>query len=117
MLQRIGTEHWQRRGQNEISSAAPELSAVEGKADDGVKALPVHALVVSHGAYIRVALRYFVEELHCSLPRGSDKSHMFSLCPNTGVCRFILTVRKEEDRFTLSGIQCVFVHRADHVKQ
>ncbi|XP_075997975.1 putative fructose-2,6-bisphosphatase TIGAR A [Genypterus blacodes] len=109
MLQRVGTEHWQ----TEVSSAAP----VEGKADDGVKALPVHALVVSHGAYIRVAMSYFVEELHCSLPQGLDKSHMLSLCPNTGVCRFIVTMRKEEDRFALSGIQCVFVHRAEHVKQ
>ncbi|XP_071771040.2 putative fructose-2,6-bisphosphatase TIGAR A [Centroberyx gerrardi] len=114
MLQRIGAEHWQ----NEASSSAEqETSPVEGKADDGVRCVPVHALVVSHGAYIRVAVRYFVEELHCPLPQGSDKAHMFSLCPNTGLCRFILTMRKEEDRFRLLGIRCVFVHRGDHVKQ
>ncbi|KAF7659984.1 hypothetical protein LDENG_00289120 [Lucifuga dentata] len=117
MLQRIGSKHWRDRGQNEPASTAPEMSPVEGKADDGVKDVPVHILLVSHGAYIRVAVHYFVEELLCSLPQGSDKSHMFSLCPNTGLCRFILTMRKEGDRFSLSEIRCVFVHRGNHVKK
>ncbi|KAM9352082.1 putative fructose-2,6-bisphosphatase TIGAR A [Symphorus nematophorus] len=118
MLEQIGVEHWHDRGEDENSlSAPPETSSVEGKADDGVRGVPVHALVVTHGAYMCVAVRYFVEELHCSLPPGSDKAHMFSLSPNTGLCRFILTIRKEEDTFKLSGIQCVFIHRGDHVKQ
>ncbi|XP_070763168.1 probable fructose-2,6-bisphosphatase TIGAR A [Enoplosus armatus] len=118
MLQQIGAEHWHDRGEDESSSSTPpETSPVEGKADDGVRGVPVHALVVTHGAYMCVAVRYFVEELHCSLPPGSDKAHMFSLSPNTGVCRFILIVTKEHDRFRLSGIRCVFVHRGDHVKQ
>ncbi|XP_037621893.1 probable fructose-2,6-bisphosphatase TIGAR A [Sebastes umbrosus] len=118
ILQQIGAEHWRDGGEDETSlSAPPETSPVEGKADDGVRGVPVHALVVTHGAYMCVAVRYFVEELQCSVPPGSDKAHMFSLSPNTGVCRFILTVRKEDDRFKLSGIRCVFVHRGDHVKQ
>ncbi|KAM3870095.1 putative fructose-2,6-bisphosphatase TIGAR A [Diretmus argenteus] len=118
MFQRIGADHWHEGGQNETSSSAePETSPVEGKADDGVRSIPVHVLVVSHGAYIRVAVRYFVEELHCLLPQGSDKAHMFSLCPNTGLCRFILTMRKEDDEVKFSGIRCVFVHRGDHLKQ
>lgn len=118
MLQQIWAEHWHDSGEDENSlSAPPETSPVEGKADDGVRGVPVHALVVTHGAYMCVAVRYFVEEMHCSLPPGSDKAHMFSLSPNTGLCRFILTVRKEEDSFNLSGIRCVFVHRGDHVKQ
>ncbi|XP_023277010.1 probable fructose-2,6-bisphosphatase TIGAR A [Seriola lalandi dorsalis] len=118
MLQRIGDEHWNHRGEDETSSSAPpETSPVEGKPDDGVRGVPVHALVVTHGAYMCVVVRYFVEELHCSVPQGSDKAHMFALSPNTGLCRFILTLRKEDDRFKLSGISCVFVHRGDHVKQ
>ncbi|XP_040894410.1 probable fructose-2,6-bisphosphatase TIGAR A [Toxotes jaculatrix] len=117
MLQHIGDEHWHRRGEDETSlSAVAETSPVEGKPDDGVRGVPVHALVVTHGAYMCVAVRYFVEELHCSLPPGSDKAHMFSLSPNTGLCRFILTLSKEDDRFKLSEIRCVFVHRGDHVK-
>lgn len=118
MLQQIWAEHWHDKGEDEHSlSASPEPSPVEGKADDGVRGVPVHALLVTHGAYMCVAVRHFVEELHCSLPPGSDKAHMFSLCPNAGLCRFILTLTKEEDLFKVSGISCVFVHRGDHVKQ
>ncbi|XP_059191061.1 probable fructose-2,6-bisphosphatase TIGAR A [Centropristis striata] len=118
MLQRIGAEHWQERAEEEASSSAvPGTSPVEGKAVDGLGGVPVHALVVTHGAYMCVAVRFFVEELLCSEPPGSDKKHMFSLSPNTGLCRFILTVRKEDDRFQLSGIHCVFVHRGDHVRK
>lgn len=118
MLQQMGAEHWDGRGEDDTSlSAPPETSPVEGQADDGVRGVPVHALVVTHGAYMCVAVRYFVEELSCSLPPGSDKAHMFSLSPNTGLDRFILTMRKEDDRFKLSRIHCVFVHRGDHVKQ
>ncbi|CAJ1057236.1 probable fructose-2%2C6-bisphosphatase TIGAR A [Xyrichtys novacula] len=118
MLQQIGAEHWGDRVKDEASlSAVEEAPAVEGKADDGVRSVPVHALVVTHGAYMCVAVRYFVEELNCSLPPGSNKAHMFSISPNTGLCRFLLTIRKEDERFVLSEICCVFVHRGDHVKQ
>ncbi|XP_067357666.1 probable fructose-2,6-bisphosphatase TIGAR A isoform X1 [Channa argus] len=116
MYQQIGDEHWCQSGKDDTSSSAPEPPPVEGKADDGVRGTPVHALVVTHGAYMCVALRYFVEELHCSLPQGSDKAHVFSLSPNTGLCRFILTLRKEDNMFRLSGIHCLFVHRGDHFK-
>ena len=118
MLQQIGDEHWHHREKYESSvSAPPETSPLEGKPDDGVRGVPVHALVVSHGAYMCVVVKYFVEELHCSLPQGSDKAHMFSLSPNTGLCRFILTLRKEDGGFKPSGMRCVFIHRGDHFKQ
>ncbi|XP_070828860.1 probable fructose-2,6-bisphosphatase TIGAR A [Chaetodon trifascialis] len=118
MLQQVGAKHWHNRGEDKSPSCVPpEASPVEGKADDGLRGVLVHALVVTHGAYMCVAVRYFVEELRCSVPLGSDRAHMFSLSPNTGLCRFILTVRKEDDRFKLSGIRCVFVHRGDHVQQ
>lgn len=118
MLQRVGDEHWDHRAEDEASSSAPaQASPAEGKPDDGVRGVPVHALVVTHGAYMCVAVRYFVEELHCSLPHSSDKAHMFSLSPNTGLCRFILSLRREDDRFRLSEMSCVFVHRGEHVRQ
>ncbi|XP_056272860.1 probable fructose-2,6-bisphosphatase TIGAR A isoform X2 [Pseudoliparis swirei] len=114
LLQQIGSEHWSDGGEDEASlSAAP--SPVEGKADDGVRGVPVHALVVTHGAYMCVAVRFLVEELRCSLPPGCDEAHMFALSPNAGMCRFVLTARKEERGFKLSGIRCVFVHRRDPV--
>ncbi|CAB1423450.1 unnamed protein product [Pleuronectes platessa] len=111
-LQQLGAEHWHHSTEVETCP-----SAVEGRADDGVGGVPVHALVVTHGAYMRVVVRYFVEELLCALPQGSDRAHVFSLSPNTGLCRFVLSVRKEENGFQLSGIRCVFVHRSDHVKE
>ncbi|XP_072241263.1 probable fructose-2,6-bisphosphatase TIGAR A [Leuresthes tenuis] len=114
MLQLTGSQHWP---DGAAVPAPPEPSPVEGMADDGVRAMPVHALVVTHGAYMRVAVRYFVEELHCCLPQGCDEAQMFSLSPNTGLCRFILSITKEGGRFILSGIRCVFIHRRDHMKQ
>ncbi|XP_041651534.1 probable fructose-2,6-bisphosphatase TIGAR A isoform X2 [Cheilinus undulatus] len=118
MLCRIGDEHWDDRGDEEAAlSAQQQTSPVDGEADDGVRGVPVHALVVTHGAYMCVAARYFVEELNCSLPQGSDKAHMFSLSPNTGLCRFLLTIRKEDDKFRLTEMCCVFANRGDHVKQ
>ncbi|KAM3608971.1 uncharacterized protein V6R79_007670 [Siganus canaliculatus] len=118
MLQQIGSEHWLESEEKATSSSAPpQMSPVEGKPDDGVRDVSVHALVVTHGAYMTVAVRYLVEELHCPLPQGSDKKHMFSLSPNTGLCRFLLTMEKREHGFKLSGVHCVFVHRGDHVTQ
>nr|XP_020506744.1 probable fructose-2,6-bisphosphatase TIGAR A [Labrus bergylta] len=118
MLLHIGADHWDDLGEDEADLSAPQQTPpAEGMADDGVRGVPVHALVVTHGAYMCVAVRYFVEELGCSLPQGSDKAHAFSLSPNTGICRFLLTMRKEDDRFKLAEMCCVFVHRGDHVKQ
>lgn len=113
MLQHIGAVHWDDRRQEE----APPGASVEGKADDGVGDVPVHALVVTHGAYMRVALRYIVEELHCCLPLGCDEVRMFSLIPNTGLCRFRLNVTKQGSRFVLLDARCVFVHRAGHIQK
>uniref|UniRef100_A0A672HP12 TP53 induced glycolysis regulatory phosphatase a n=1 Tax=Salarias fasciatus TaxID=181472 RepID=A0A672HP12_SALFA len=115
-LFRIGAEHLPGRAE-EDRSEAPDAAAAEGKADDGLRGVPLHALVVTHGAYMRVALQYFVKELHCSLPQDCDEAHMFSLSPNTGLCRFVLAMKREDDRFTLSRMHCVFAHRGDHVKQ
>ncbi|KAM8891337.1 putative fructose-2,6-bisphosphatase TIGAR A [Spinachia spinachia] len=111
-LQHVGAEHWRDGGEDEASSPPPSgASPAEGRADEGVTGVPVHALVVTHGAYMCVAVRFFVEELGCSLAPGSDKEHMFTLSPNAGLSRFLLTVRREEGRFRLSAIRCVFVHR------
>ncbi|XP_067445163.1 probable fructose-2,6-bisphosphatase TIGAR A [Thunnus thynnus] len=113
MFQQIQSEHWR---ENSLS-ATPEPSPVEGKADDGMKGVPVHAMVVTHGAYMYMVMRYLVEDLDCPLPQGFDKALMFSVSPNTGLCRFILTLGKEDDAFKLSGIRCVFMHRGDHIKK
>lgn len=109
MLQQIGAEHWPAGG--------ADVSSAEGGPDDGIGGLHAHALVVSHGAYMCVAVRYFVEELRCSAPAGCDRKRMFSLSPNAGICRFNLTVVRQGARFVVSGMRCVFIHRVGGAKQ
>ncbi|KAG7329560.1 hypothetical protein KOW79_007734 [Hemibagrus wyckioides] len=87
-----------------------------GRPEDGVQNVFAHALVVSHGAYMRVAMRYFIEDLACTLPPGANMAQVFSACPNTGMCRFIVTLKCCNAKIQLSGIKCVFVNRRDHIK-
>ncbi|CAK6950048.1 fructose-2%2C6-bisphosphatase TIGAR B [Scomber scombrus] len=99
-----------------VTAAAASDVAPDGSADDGLQGVTVHALVVSHGAYIRVAIRHLVEDLKCSLPPGVKMSHLFSPCPNTGISRFILTLSKSEPGPVLSAARCVFTNRKDHLE-
>lgn len=98
------------------TAAAASDAAPGGSSDDGLQGVPVHALVVSHGAYIRVAIRHLVEDLKCSLPPGVKMSHLFSPCPNTGISRFILTLSQSESSPVLSAARCVFTNRKDHLE-
>ncbi|TWW76317.1 probable fructose-2,6-bisphosphatase TIGAR A [Takifugu flavidus] len=117
MLRRIWDERRRDGGEDDRAERAPaEAPPDEGTAEDGVGGTPLHALVVTHGAYMCVAARYFVEELRCPLPPGSDKAAMLSISPNAGLCRFILTLRKEEGGVELSHVRCVFMHRRDHIR-
>uniref|UniRef100_A0A8B9RJ80 fructose-2,6-bisphosphate 2-phosphatase n=2 Tax=Astyanax mexicanus TaxID=7994 RepID=A0A8B9RJ80_ASTMX len=119
MFQRMIDDHCQA-GQLACPSTCPAPSVspqpmVAGFADDGVADLPIHALVVSHGAYIRVAVRHLVDELHCSLPAGLKMNHIYSACPNTGICRFIITLDIGENGPQPSVVHCVFINRRDHL--
>ncbi|XP_008281144.1 fructose-2,6-bisphosphatase TIGAR B [Stegastes partitus] len=87
-----------------------------GSADDGLQGVSVHALVVSHGAYIRVAVRHLVEDLKCTIPAGVKNSHLFSPCPNTGISRFILTLSQSESGPVLTAGRCVFANRKTHLE-
>lgn len=102
-------------GASATGDAASDVAAC-GSADDGLQGLSVHALVVSHGAYIRVAIRHLVEDLKCSLPPGVKTSQLFSPCPNTGISRFILTVSQSECGPVLSAARCLFTNRKDHLE-
>uniref|UniRef100_A0A3Q3MFR7 TP53 induced glycolysis regulatory phosphatase b n=1 Tax=Mastacembelus armatus TaxID=205130 RepID=A0A3Q3MFR7_9TELE len=88
-----------------------------GSADEGLQGVLVHALVVSHGAYIRVAVRHLVEDVNCSLPAGVKMSHLFSPCPNTGISRFILTLNQSKSGPVLSNARCIFTNRKDHLEK
>lgn len=98
------------------AEAEPAAGPLPGLPDDGLQGISIQALVVSHGAYIRVAVRHFVEELQCSLPHGLRMSQVFSPCPNTGISRFVLTLSHGESGVTLSAVRCVFTNRKDHIR-
>ncbi|CAB1437146.1 unnamed protein product [Pleuronectes platessa] len=100
----------------DVAAAAPDVPSV-GAADDGLQGLAVHALVVSHGAYIRVAIGHLVEDLKCSLPAGVKMSHLIAPCPNTGIGRFIFTLSPSESGPVLSAARCVFTNRTDHLAE
>ncbi|KAK2867155.1 hypothetical protein QQF64_022834 [Cirrhinus molitorella] len=116
MFQRIANDH-QDKIQNGETFIPDETDRVPaGLPDDGVLNVPVHALVVGHGAYMSIAMKYFFEDLKCPLPRGLDPAQRYSICPNTGMCRFIITVKCSNVGHALSGMKCVFINRRDHIK-
>ncbi|KAM3858963.1 fructose-2,6-bisphosphatase TIGAR B [Diretmus argenteus] len=98
------------------TTAAVSDFAPGGLADDGLQGVSVHALVVCHGAYIRIAIRHLVEDLDCSLPVGVKMSQLFSPCPNTGISRFIFTLSQGASGPVLSSVRCVFTNRKDHLE-
>ncbi|XP_068442791.1 fructose-2,6-bisphosphatase TIGAR B [Clinocottus analis] len=98
------------------ASGDASASAAAAAAADGLQGVPVHALVVSHGAYIRVAVKHLVEDLKSALPAGVKAYHLFSPCPNTGVTRFVFTLSRSESGPVLSACRCVFTNRKDHLE-
>ncbi|KAA0724470.1 putative fructose-2,6-bisphosphatase TIGAR A [Triplophysa tibetana] len=114
MFQRIVDDH-RDKIQDEITMPKME-GPLAGLPDDGLLGEPVHALVVGHGAYMSIAMLYFFEDLKCSMPYGSDPARRFSLCPNTGMCRFVITLTCNKSDIALSDIQCVFINRRNHTK-
>lgn len=116
MFQRMLTDHCL----SPYPSSSPEfpessLPTVAGLTNDGVENLRAHALVVSHGAFIRVAVRHLVDGLHCSLPEGLKMSQVYSACPNTGICRFVITLQMEQDVPRPIALHCIFINRKDHL--
>ncbi|XP_051547009.1 fructose-2,6-bisphosphatase TIGAR B isoform X3 [Myxocyprinus asiaticus] len=95
----------------------PKSPIIAGLANDGVHGVPVHALIVSHGAFIRISVRHLVEDLQCSVPAGLKMSQVISRCPNTGICRFIITLSREKSSPRAIHIQCIFINRKDHLNE
>ncbi|MED6269899.1 hypothetical protein CHARACLAT_004270 [Characodon lateralis] len=107
----------------EISSVAQSANdgassdiSPSGLASDGLHGDSAHVLVVSHGAYIRVAIRHLVEDLKCGLPAGEKMSQLFSPCPNTGISRFVVTLSRTKSGPVLSAVHCLFTNRKDHLQ-
>nr|XP_006633779.1 PREDICTED: fructose-2,6-bisphosphatase TIGAR [Lepisosteus oculatus] len=119
LCQQMLSEHLSQSGrqgatEGQITVPNEEAPRPEGLPADGLLGPLPHALVVSHGAYMRDTMKYFVEELQCALPPHLKMSQVFSACPNTGMCRFVITVRRGEK--LLPAAQCVFINRTDHLE-
>ncbi|POI23652.1 hypothetical protein CIB84_012600 [Bambusicola thoracicus] len=88
-----------------------ELSSDNGGASKLL--LDANILVVSHGAYMRNWIGYFVSDLKCTLPANLTKTQLSSVSPNTGVSHFIITL---ENRSMLKPeIICVCLNQDSHL--
>ncbi|XP_067292299.1 probable fructose-2,6-bisphosphatase TIGAR A [Pseudorasbora parva] len=113
MIQRIANDHQDKVKDGEMDETD---WAPAGLPDDGVLNVPAHALVVSHGAYMSIMMRHFFEDLKCRVAHCLDTAQQFSICPNTGMCRFIITLKSSNVGLALSDMKCVFINRRDHIR-
>ncbi|XP_058683043.1 fructose-2,6-bisphosphatase TIGAR-like isoform X2 [Poecile atricapillus] len=93
---------------NDCSEA--ELSS-EGGGSSMV--LDANILVVSHGAYMRNWIGYFVSDLNCTLPANLTKSQLSSVSPNTGISHFI--IKLENGNLLKPKITCVCLNQDSHL--
>lgn len=75
--------------------------------------LDANILVVSHGAYMRNWIGYFVSDLNCTLPENLTKSQLSSVSPNTGVSHFI--IKLENENLLKPKITCVCLNQDSHL--
>ncbi|NP_001089513.1 fructose-2,6-bisphosphatase TIGAR [Xenopus laevis] len=75
--------------------------------------LDASVLLVSHGAYMRNWIKYFVEDLQFTFPPELKKSRELSVSPNTGISHFIVTVGSGATR--KPEIQCVCINLHGHL--
>ncbi|XP_060109927.1 fructose-2,6-bisphosphatase TIGAR [Heteronotia binoei] len=76
--------------------------------------LVANVLVVSHGAYMRSWLGYFVSDLECVLPASLTKTELSSVSPNTGISQFIVKLESRDN--VKPKIQCICLNRDDHLR-
>ncbi|CAL8242090.1 unnamed protein product [Merluccius merluccius] len=119
LFQRMMDEHGDiAASSGTTTTAAPQLPTANGSPEDGLEGVGVHVLAVSHGAYIRVAVKHLLENQGCESPAGARASQLFSPCPNTGVSRFVLTLRRipgGSGDVELVAARCIFTNRKDHL--
>ncbi|KAM9204366.1 fructose-2,6-bisphosphatase TIGAR [Mergus octosetaceus] len=88
----------------------PGLSSDNGGAS---KILDANILVVSHGAYMRNWIGYFVSDLKCTLPANLTKSQLSSVSPNTGVSHFVIELQSGSR--LEPEIRCVCLNQDSHL--
>ena len=101
------------------SSAPPNGSSEEGESGP---LGGVHVLAVSHGGFIRVAVKHLLEERGCLPPAGARPTQLTAPCPNTGVSRFLFTLRRAPGpkgalgTVELAAARCVFTNKKEHLE-
>ncbi|XP_015683652.1 fructose-2,6-bisphosphatase TIGAR [Protobothrops mucrosquamatus] len=88
--------------------------ARDANSEGAAGGLAANILVVSHGAYMRNWLGYFVSELRCTLPATLTKAELSSLTPNTGISRFLVKLEVREEGLQ-PKIHCLFLNQRDHL--
>lgn len=82
--------------------------------DGAASELDAHVLIVSHGAYMRNWIGYFISDLACSLPASLTKAELSSVSPNTGISQFVV---KLDNRVGIAPqISCLCLNRDDHLR-
>ncbi|XP_072922437.1 fructose-2,6-bisphosphatase TIGAR-like [Hemitrygon akajei] len=75
--------------------------------------LMANILIVSHGGFIRQWVKYFVEDLKCLLPQSCDEFKAFSVCPNTAISSFIITLNQVVS--SSPRIMCNCLYKCSHI--
>lgn len=109
-------EHGWSAADNPGGAAEAEEDLHSGLAVDGLRGVSVHALAVSHGTYMCAAAKHLLEDSSCSIPAGAKVSRLTAPVPNTGISRFIFTLKKSEAGPQLADVHCVFTNRKDHLE-
>ncbi|XP_053108746.1 fructose-2,6-bisphosphatase TIGAR isoform X2 [Hemicordylus capensis] len=81
--------------------------------DGPAEVLDANILIVSHGAFMRNWIGYFVSDLECTLPATLTKTELSSVSPNTGISQFIVKL-ENRDNIKLK-ICCICLNRDDHL--
>ncbi|KAJ1165237.1 hypothetical protein NDU88_005665 [Pleurodeles waltl] len=95
---------------SENHGSAPDFDPDAGS-DDIM--LDASILVVSHGAFLRIWIKYFLDDLQCAVPSTLKRSRELSVSPNTGISHFIVKLEREET--VKPQITCVCINRHDHL--
>ncbi|XP_062990471.1 fructose-2,6-bisphosphatase TIGAR [Elgaria multicarinata webbii] len=81
--------------------------------DGAAEVLNANILVVSHGAYMRNWIGYFISDLQCTLPSTLAKTGLSSVSPNTGISQFTVKLKMREN--SKPRIHCICLNRDDHL--
>lgn len=116
LFSRMVEEHGWSAPDSPEGAVEAEEELHSGLAEDGLNRVSVHALAVSHGTYMCAAAKHLLEDSSCSIPAGAKVSRLTAPVPNTGISRFIFTLKKCESGPQLADVRCVFTNRKDHLE-